>query len=578
MNQALAEWEAAHSYVKPSDVETAMQILADAGYNSKNWKCLTSGYEVYWDSQENKMVLYNAATAEIEYPDEYVGTTSINIDAVNGRWQIYNGNYEQAFKYNFTFKSTSGEKSLKGYSLAEANTTTNASAATLTAALGGSTSEAIKSAIGVSSGQVYVNASSTEYSNTYNASNASATSYAKIDSYYVSNNETVQLDNNGELKANTYVISVVPDSNGMVSAEAKKAAGEYVYSLFVQMNVGAADTDATIVVPEGQTIDVSSHEWKSANIFSGYFGPYDANGDQTVEPMIIDGARLTTATGHALTYKMAGDRSKYCCTGFFGAVYGSSDNPTVIENVIFKNMKIDGPGADFVIAENQNNRNCVGVIGAIIPDPNNRDNPVNVTIKNVVVDNSCEISGIGSVGGLVAYIGGEQDYPNLKGSVTIENCKVYAKVSSTDEKYASDQGYSPVGGILGFTCRMQGTVTIKDCISAGDISGYGNIGGIVGNHQLGTLKIQNCSTRDTELNKEVTITALKVTKVSKLFGSLKNADNLNLYIDQSTITNSGYSSSETVVASDNGTRNKFYFNDIEQGNKAAYTVADLVSN
>ena len=491
MNQALAEYEAANDYPTKNkhylDVETAMQILANAGYNSKNWKCLTSGYEIYWDRESNKMVLYNSSTAEIEYPEEYIGTKDINVNAVNGRWQIYNGNYEAAFSYDFSFSSSSDNGKLSGTSLSSVDKEANSGAAALSAALSGESADTIKSTIGLQNDTVYINASKTEYSSSYNVANASATSYAKIDSYYISNSEEITLDNTGSLKANTYVVSVVADKDGFVSTEAKQAAGEFVYALFVQMNAGVTNNDASIIVPEGTTIDVSKHEWKSADIFSGYFGVADSDNDGSVEPVVIDGARLTTATGHALTYKLDGSASKYCCTGFFGAIYGE----TTIENVTFTNLSIEEPGWDFVVASGKNNRNCVALIGAIIPNPSKRDEPVNVTIKNVKVENTT-VKGIGSVGGIVGYIGAEQSYENLKGNVKFENVTFSGDIQSTDSFYVAT-GYSPVGGILGFTCRCDDSLNIyfNNCTFNGTAKGYGSVGGLVGNHKNGTIVIEN---------------------------------------------------------------------------------------
>ncbi|MBP5312496.1 MAG: hypothetical protein J6112_06665, partial [Clostridia bacterium] len=96
MNEALAQWSAANKYAKPNDVETVMQVLADAGYNTINWQCLTAGYEVYWDKQENKMVLYNSATAELEYPDEYEGNEFTKENKTDERFVQYNHNVKTA--------------------------------------------------------------------------------------------------------------------------------------------------------------------------------------------------------------------------------------------------------------------------------------------------------------------------------------------------------------------------------------------------------------------------------------------------------------------------------------------------
>ena len=81
MNEALAEWEASNSYKKPNDVEDVMQLLANRGYNTTNWTCLTEGYEVYWYKEDNRMVLYNSSTNEIEYPENYPANLFTDIRA-----------------------------------------------------------------------------------------------------------------------------------------------------------------------------------------------------------------------------------------------------------------------------------------------------------------------------------------------------------------------------------------------------------------------------------------------------------------------------------------------------------------
>ena len=58
MNEALAQWEASTAYSAPADVDTVMQVLANAGYNTEHWTCLTDGYQVYWYKNDNDSVQF----------------------------------------------------------------------------------------------------------------------------------------------------------------------------------------------------------------------------------------------------------------------------------------------------------------------------------------------------------------------------------------------------------------------------------------------------------------------------------------------------------------------------------------
>ncbi len=492
MNMALSEWSAANSYAKPKDIESVMHILASAGFNAETWRPLTSGYEIYWDKQENKMVLYNASSAQLEYPDEYEGNEFTAQNLTDRRFEPYDGNVELALSYNYSFSSsTVSQEADKSLSSA---TSTNDAAATFNSAIAGESGSQIKSAIGLSeSDSVYVNASATNYSSTYNSSNPSASTYAAITAMHLSNQADIQLDNNGELKANTFVITVKKAENATPAqiAQAEKDAGSMLYSVMVQSNAGLLESEVSVVIPGDTVIDVSNNEWKAAKSWQGYIGSSDPK-----HPCVIKGLKLTEATSYALTYQMNGSSSRYNITGFIGALYGNS----TLENVIFDDVEIDSPGKDYVIAEGQKNRNTVAVVGGIIPDLGNRQEPVNVTIRNVVVNDNCKIKGIASVGGIVGYIGAEQVQKNnapfdLKGNVLIENCKFAGTIISTDETYASKAGYSPAGGILGFTCRCSNdaNITIKDCAFTGSVTGQGSVGGIVGGIITGNVKIENCS-------------------------------------------------------------------------------------
>ena len=106
MNLALAADEKLHG--KAPDVESAAAILARAGYNADNWVCLTKGYEVYWHKQANRLVLYNASTAKIEYPETY--DADAMLDATQ-QFDLYNANHMEAIKQDFALGSSNAGQS-----------------------------------------------------------------------------------------------------------------------------------------------------------------------------------------------------------------------------------------------------------------------------------------------------------------------------------------------------------------------------------------------------------------------------------------------------------------------------------
>ena len=474
MNVALANDEKLHG--KPQDIEQAMQVLANAGYNSKNWVCLTEGYQVYWDKEENQCVLYNASTARIEFPEGYDDDAMTQAGATD-RFLIYNNNMESAIDTDLSLGSseiTPGGLDLSSDAVKEDL------GLVIESLTGAEQNLALKSALGLADdADVKIYASNTITSETY----ASGT-YAKVTASVVGTGDFTS--DTESAKPNLYSIEVVVKNGATPQAieAAQKAAGEYVYSIFVQMNTTSnQEKNTSIVIAEDTTLDLSSHEWKAVNSFSGYFGTSNAE-----KPVIIDGMKLTSATGYAQTKAMAGSESKYFMTGFIGTLYGNS----TVENLVFKNLTIQSPGSDYTVVAGKNSRNTVGIIGGILPDENNREEAVEVVVRNIVVEDSCKIIGEASVGGIVGYIGAENGYPNLKGSVTIENCKIECPVESKDSVYIPN--YSPVGGIIGFTCRVATAtnITVKNCVVAAELKGYGYMGAVIGNQQVGTLNVENC--------------------------------------------------------------------------------------
>ena len=449
----------------------------NAGYNSKNWVCLTEGYQVFWDKEENQCVLYNASTARIEFPEGYDDDAMTQAGATD-RFLIYNNNMESAIDTDLSLGS--GNFKPDGLDLSSDENKENLGLI-IDSLIGSDVNTELKSALGIDNAQdVKIYASNTTVSDTY-----SSGTYAKVTAAAVGTGDFTSSEESA--KPNLYSIEVVvKDGATQQTIEAaQKAAGEYVYSIFVQMNTTSnQEKNTSIVIAEDTTLDLSSHEWKAVNSFSGYFGTSNAD-----KPVIIDGMKLTSATGYAQTEAMTGSQSKYFMTGFIGTLYGNS----TVENLVFKNLTIQSPGSDYTITGDKNNRNTVGIIGGILPDKNNRVEAVEVVVRNIVVEDSCKIIGEASVGGIVGYIGAENDYPNLKGSVTIENCKIECPVESKDSLYIKGT-YSPVGGIVGFTVRVDenAQINIKNCVSAAELKGYGMLGGLVGHMQAGKINIINC--------------------------------------------------------------------------------------
>lgn len=482
MNVALASDEKLHG--KPEDVEGAMQVLANAGYNSKNWVCLTEGYEVYWDKQENQCVLYNSTTAKIEYPEGYAANAMTAAGAAD-RYFMYNGNFESAIDTDLSLGSSSitpGGIDFDSDDNAQQKEDLHLVLDSLT---GSDQNFELKSALGIDKdANVKVYASNTIESDKFGSSYAKVTASVVGTGDFTSDSESA--------KPNLYTIETVIPAGALPQEReaAQKAAGEYVYSIFVQMNTTSNQDDNTsIVIAEDTTLDLSSHEWKAVNSFSGYFGTSNAE-----KPVIIDGMELTSKTGYSQTKAMSGHASKYFMTGFIGTLYGNA----TVENLTFRNLSIESPANDYTISGDKNNRNTVAIIGGILPNDNDRDEAVDVTIRNITVEGSCKIIGEASVGGIVGYIGAEQGsdaspYPSLTGSVLIENCSIACPVESKDSLYIKG-GYSPVGGIVGFTvrCDVSAQINIKDCTVTAELKGYGYMGGVVGHIQAGTVNIENC--------------------------------------------------------------------------------------
>ena len=480
MNMALAADEALHG--KPTDIETVMKVLANAGYNSDNWVCLTAGYEVYWFKEDNRLVLYNAAEAAVEYPTEY--DAKIMTDAKN-HFFLYNENNQTAIKMDIGLGSSTGSSNYnkltngKGQNLDSLVSSATASEKTsLQIAKNAiANNEGLKSNLGID-GTTYIYAAR-------EIKSSAAPTYASMQVISAGGKDTPDLKSNGDIKENLFVIRV-NKATGASAEEitaAQKEAGKFVYT------AGQITGSASVVLEGGATIDVSSNEWQPVKEFTGYFGSSDPKA-----PVVIDGARLTDATGYASTVGFTGSASKYFVTGFFGTVYGT----TTIENVTFKNLTFTEPATDYALTQADkdngkvNSRNCIGIIGGITNKGDSSANPANVTLRNIKVEDSVSMLTGATAGGLVGYIGSSVNGQQLGGTVLIDNCKISAKISSNYQtQVSSDQPYGPLGGIVGLMCRADDiNVTIKDSTFNGSIDGYYGIGAAIGDFQSGKVKFE----------------------------------------------------------------------------------------
>lgn len=485
MNVALAADEKLHG--KPQDIDTAMRVLANAGYNSKNWTCLTVGYEVYWDNIENRCVLYNSTTAQIEFPANYDRSDFTTYGAE--RFLPYNNNFNEAISQDLVISSSAVSSSgltissliVPPEDLQNASSVAKAQSNIASALTGTNANLQLKSALGFNdSDNLYINAAVETKGST-----VSTGTYAAMVKMIVTEEEVIANSDGKVYNPNVYSIgiNVKEGASEATIKQAQKDAANMVYSLFVQANATTnVDKEAAIVIQPGTQLDASAHEWQAINEFAGYFGSTDAN-----NPVIISGARLSTATGYASMRAMQGSGSKYFMGGFIGALYGNA----TVENVRFTNLTIKEPGADFVVDTTGKftaSRNTVAIIGGILTDKLDSTKPVDVTIRNVVVDSSCKIIGKASVGGIVGYIGGLDGHA-MKGSIMFENCVFSGTAESLDNNYVKS-GYSPVGGIFSFITRTEKnslTVTLKNCKVDGTMKGYGRVGTMIGNILSGVM-------------------------------------------------------------------------------------------
>lgn len=544
MNQALQAYTTLGGKVET--VEDAMKVIAAQGYGTNSWTCLSKNYTVYWHKGTNTCVLYNSATAEIEYPKDFNKELFVT---AGEEFYAYNQFSQEAERKDLglgigsassglTDKANNG--SLSSITIDESDLKNIGGTALSSFDAGSlSASGALKSGDVDANGNVKVISAKEDIVAVPGSDYQIKLSTASTVSNFDKQKQTLKsLD---DLKPDVFYVSTTLDENATPEQKiaAAKEIGDYVYTVFTQINSGKVQSDITIAVQPGTEIDICSQgqDWAIPKTFSGYFGSTDED-----KPLVISGLKLTENTSYTNTYTFLGSQSSYYMCGFFGAVYGT----TTIENIIFKDIEIAAPAADRQLIKGEGDSNCVGIIGGIVAMKDNTE--ANVTLKNIKVDSSCSIKGASRVGGLIGYIGGyaipsseynpdnvavkesnkqpaskNTQYRVLHGKITIDRCEVSCDVVSNN-KSVDKAGYATAGGIIGFVnkianCELKGntqadveslkakyglTITLDKCAYNGSkIAGY-IAGGLVANFDplngLHTLNINNCT-----VNKDVQI-------------------------------------------------------------------------
>ena len=100
------------------------------------------------------------------------------------------------------------------------------------------------------------------------------------------------------------------------------------------------------------------------------------------------------------------------------------------------------------------------------------------TIQNVMSTVEIIDEGSGNAGGLVGYFGGYSNMDEYQPGSFIQNCAVYANITSTN---------GTVGGLVGGTWSGYQCWQINNCIYAGTVDGGTDqgVGAIIGTHNTG---------------------------------------------------------------------------------------------
>ena len=170
-------------------------------------------------------------------------------------------------------------------------------------------------------------------------------------------------------------------------------------------------------------------------------------------PLDVTNASTIDGQGHSIIFNSG--------SGLFDRFHGGSIENLVLEGTIKTNSD-----------KNHFSGQCgVGVLAG---------STYKTTIKNVVSTVDVVDTGNGYVGGLIGYFGGKSNINGMQPGSFIQNCAVYANITSTN---------GTVGGLVGGTWSGTQCWQINNCIYAGTVTVTEGtdkvVGAIIGTHNTG---------------------------------------------------------------------------------------------
>lgn len=249
-------------------------------------------------------------------------------------------------------------------------------------------------------------------------------------------------------------------------------------------------------------IDISGKIWTPIALLYNFTGNFDGGG------YTIKGLWCQLFGDSDPTYTKSS--SAVSSMGLFGGVGAGA----TVSNFVLVDVDLGGDGVyqNMVVQTNYSFR-----VGAVAGNAYSTDSSLTTTISQVGVFGSINInfwSGLGYVGGLVGFINGKVVLEKSFNYASVENDNEIGNTSSgytgglVGELYGSagcyptidncyNAGYvygagADTGGIVGYAYTYS-SVYIQRCYNIGNVSGFYNVGGILGRNAGGTNgKINNC--------------------------------------------------------------------------------------
>ena len=406
MNIALKAAEAKNG--KPENIDQAMKVIADAGYDVDAWNPLTAGYEVYWYKTDNVCILYNASKAAVEFPKDYTAKSLASDIEFASNLYIYNQTYIKSstldFKANSTVETINGAE----YTVSEIKT------------------------------------------------GATATTYSSV----------VLKENNSTKQATFEIKNTI--ANGASNEEIKAAqvaAGDNILAIFTQIDLNVYPKDTEIKLAPGTVIDISDKTWDPIELYSGKFGTDDENA-----PVEIKGLKLTDAVGYAKTYKFLGSDSMYYCSGFFGAIYGNCTIQNVKFTDV--EIETPANDCIITRANKNSNTTAIigGIVRPNDADGATNVTIKNVTCENCKITGASRVGGlIGYIGG---YKDAAGNVYGLNGSVTLERCTFNGEVVSKHNINTYGTAGALIGFMDKMGTDNNLVVNVENCTVGGTVKGF----------------------------------------------------------------------------------------------------------